>query len=165
MFRRHVRASRELRCAPSCASRKNAQAREGVDATISAGPTPSSRTRGCSLLPQPSSSRDAPDEETIDRRAVWGEPHVRFGGGEAKAFPTLILTLTLGAGWKIGDATLPRRTCALLRNASAPPCSPCFPLFSLLRRGFGLDFSPKTICFQTVGEKDRRARNRRITGR
>ena len=70
--------------------------------TICSGPMPSSRIMGCSPCLQPMTTRDAPDEETSDWRAVCGRTArtVRRAGGKGlgKGLPTPI-----GARGRCGD--------------------------------------------------------------
>src|SRR6266516_6728132 len=72
-----VRRHRWLR--PSTAARHPAQAGQAPPASDDAkpttgnGPTPSSRIAGCSPFTLPTCTRDIPDEETNDWRAVCGK--------------------------------------------------------------------------------------------
>src|SRR5450432_3925165 len=61
-------------CELSCASRKSGRRWDVAKQTIADGPMPSSRIRGCSPCLQPMNTRDTPDEETSDWRAVCGRP-------------------------------------------------------------------------------------------
>src|SRR6267142_418595 len=78
-------------CVPSCASRTSGPGSDDAKPTIRDGLTLSSRIKDCSPLQQPLHTRDIPDEETSNWRAVCGKTaRTVRREGRPKAFPTPI---------------------------------------------------------------------------
>lgn len=78
--------------------RLRAEKRPSMKHTIADGPMPSSRIRGCSPFLRPMNTRDTPDEETSDWRAVCGRPArtVRRAG---RKLPDPYRTFTAALQW------------------------------------------------------------------
>src|SRR5450631_3112688 len=110
-------------CARSCASRRSDPGSGAVPTTINAGQMRTSQVSDCSHYPQPAIKRDAPDEETNDRRAVCGRTASTVRReGRRRAFPTPIVFLlceakTWMAGHRRAEATPSfRRLCPAMTS-------------------------------------------------
>jgi hypothetical protein len=91
-------ASSDEGCGPSCASRKSGQASAAVPTITNAGLTHSSPISGCSPFPRSAITRDIPDEETSNRRAVCGRT-ARTVRREGRPKPSLPLSCSVRRSW------------------------------------------------------------------
>jgi len=74
-------------CAPFCASRTSGPASDDAKPITYDGPTPTSKKRTVHLLHSPRTTKTPPMRKPTTGEPYAGEPHVRFGGGEAKSLP------------------------------------------------------------------------------